>query len=204
MVSQGEMIHLNKLIPPSEELVILSQVMDGQRMTTTLDIAAALSAVIWPIVALVILLAFRARIPTLIEGLANRITKLEVAGIAVELTVAKPYVPQWSGTLDLRNKAAAMQISDSTARLFLSQLTDEGSADYAEVNLGAGKEWLTSRLYIMAIIFARMKGIRSFVFVETEGGVRKRYVGWAEPTAIRWALARRYPWFERAYADAYS
>jgi len=33
-----------------------------------------------------------------------------------------------------------------------------------------------------------MKGINCFVFFETSGNVRKRYVGWAESEEIRWAL----------------
>ncbi|MEH2537195.1 MULTISPECIES: hypothetical protein [unclassified Bradyrhizobium] len=56
----------------------------------------------------------------------------------------------------------------------------------------------------MAIVFARMKGIECFVFVETSGAVRKRFVGWAEPAKIRWAFAHRYPWLERAHAEAYA
>lgn len=93
---------------------------------------------------------------------------------------------------------------DSTAKTFLAQLTDERTGDYAEINLGTGREWLTSRLFIMAIVFARMKGIECFVFVETSGAVRKRFVGWAEPAKIRGAVAQRYLWLERAYADAYA
>jgi hypothetical protein len=176
-------------------------------MNITLDIAAALSAVIWPVIVLVILLAYRSRVPMLVEGLASRVKKLEFAGVSLELALAKPFVPEWSGAptaLDLRHKATAIQVQDSTARTFLTQLTDEGTGDYAEINLGTGSEWLTSRLFIMAIVFARMKGIECFVFVETSGGVRKRFVGWAEPATVRWALARRYPWLEQAYANAYA
>lgn len=178
-------------------------------MTINLDIASVLSAVLWPVVVLVILLVFRKRIPALVEGVASRVTKLEFAGISLELAVAKPFVPEWSGppgALDLRHRATAMQVNDSTARTFIAQLqlTEEGTADYAQVNLGTGEEWLTSRLFIMAIVLARMKGIKCFVFVETSGSVRKRYVGWAEPEKIRWALAKRYPLLEQGYTGAYS
>lgn len=176
-------------------------------MKITLDIAALVGAIMWPVVVLALLLAFREKIPALVEGLARRVTKLEFAGVSLELAVAKPFVPEWSGSpnaLDLRQKATAIQVQDSTARTFLTQLTDEGTGDYAEINLGTGKEWLTSRLFIMAVVFAQMKSIECFVFVETSGAVRKRFVGWAEPTRIRWALAKRYPWLEQAYADAYA
>jgi hypothetical protein len=176
-------------------------------MNIALDIAATLSAVLWPIVVLTVLFAYRSKIPALIEGLASRISKIEFAGVSLELARAKPFVPEWAGSptaLDLRHKATALQVTDSTERTFLTQLIDEGTGDYAEINLGTGGEWLTSRLFIMAIVFAQMKGIGCFVFVETSGSVRKRFVGWAEPARIRWALAKRYPWLERAYAEAYA
>ena len=160
-------------------------------MNIDLDIAATLSAVIWPLVVLAVLLAYRSKIPALVEGLASRVRKLEFAGVSLELALAKPFVPEWSGSptaLDLRHKATAIQVNNSTARTFLTQLTDEGTGDYAEINLGAGGEWLTSRLFIMAIIFARMKGVKCFVFVETVGNTRKRFVGWAEPEKILAAI----------------
>jgi hypothetical protein len=42
------------------------------------------------------------------------------------------------------------------------------------------------------------------VFVETAAGIRNRFIGTASPEAVRWALARRYPWLEYAYAQVYA
>lgn len=174
-------------------------------MNTTLEVTATISACIWPIVVLIVLLAYRKQIPILFANLASRVSKLEIAGISIELAKAQPFSPELvPGGVDLRSTARAVQVNDSTARSFVNQLKTEGKADYAEVNLGSGEEWLTSRLYILAIIFAQTKELECFTFLETAGNIRKRYVGWAEPGRIRWALARRYPWFEQAYADAYS
>lgn len=50
-------------------------------MNIDLDIAAILSAVSWPLVVLAILLAYRSKIPALVEGLASQV-KLEVAGVS--------------------------------------------------------------------------------------------------------------------------
>jgi hypothetical protein len=125
----------------------------------------------------------------------------------VELAKAKEFVPDWSASPnapDLRHKAASIEISDSTASNFLSQLRETGKGDYAVVNLGTGNEWLTTRLYIMSIVFARMKGVKCFVFVETTDHTRRRFTCWAEPEKLRWAMARRYPWLEQAYAKAYA
>jgi hypothetical protein len=59
----------------------------GNTMNITLDIAAALSAVIWPVIVLVILLAYRSRIPTLIEGLSSCVKKIEAVDVSLELTL---------------------------------------------------------------------------------------------------------------------
>ncbi len=176
-------------------------------MNINLDIAATISTVIWPITILVISLAYRSKLPSLIKGLVSRVNKLEFAGVSLELALAKPIVPEWSVSatgFDMRRKAMAIQMNDSSAMSFFTQLTEKVTGDYAEINLGKGEEWLTSRLFIMAIIFAQMKGIGCFVFVETSGSVRRRFVGWAEAARIRWALAKRYPWLEQAYAQAYA
>jgi hypothetical protein len=62
-------------------------------MNISLDIAATLSAVIWPLAVLIVLLAYRKKFPALVEGLASRVTKLEFAGVSLELAVARPCVP---------------------------------------------------------------------------------------------------------------
>lgn len=174
-------------------------------MTTTLDIAALASAVLYPLALVIIFLLFRKEIPAIAKSIAGRLTKLEVAGISLELAKAEAFDPNWAsqGTLDLRHKAASINVNDSTAGNFLSQLKAGGSADYAIVNLGNGGEWLSSRLYIMAIIFERVKGVNGVVFLETTSDTRKKFVGWAEPEKVRWAFAQRFPWLEAAYSEAY-
>lgn len=172
----------------------------------TLDVAATLSALIWPIVVIAVLFILRDKLPALIKELAARVTKIDLGGITLEFAKAKALEPQFSGptvAFDLRHRATAMQVNDSTAGTFLSQLRDPGSGDYAIVNLGAGMDWLTSRLYIMAVVFARVKGVKAFVFLG-ENSPGRKFVGWAETDRIRWALARQYPWLEGAYANAYA
>ena len=173
-------------------------------LSVTLDIAATLSALIWPIVVIVVLFMLRNQLPALIRHLAARVTKIDLAGITLEFAKAKALETVFAGpgvAFDLRHRATAMQVNDSTAATFLSQLRDPATGDYAIVYLGGGREWLTSRLYIMAVVFARMKGVKSFVFL-AENSPDRKFVGWAETNGIRWALARHYPWLEAAYAGA--
>lgn len=175
-------------------------------LSVILDIAAIIGALAWPIFLFLIFLAYRDLIPPVLTSILGRISKVGFGGFSIELAKATEFAPDWSGsstTFDLRNRAAAIKVNDSTAQTFLTQLREKGDGDYAEVDLGCGSEWLTSRLFITAIVFARLKGIKSFVFLETAGTVRKRFVCWATPESIRWALARRFPWLEQAYARAY-
>jgi hypothetical protein len=63
---------------------------------------------------------------------------------------------------------------------------------------------LTSRLFIFAVMLQRMRGLRCLVFLETSGGIRRRFMGMAPPGAVLWSLAMRYPWLEWALANEYS
>ena len=174
-------------------------------MAIDLDFAKVIGAVAWPLVVLTIFVMYRDKIPAIFEALAGRVTKLKFAGINLDLASAKSFSPTWTtGAFDLRQEASAGQINDSTAGTFVSQLNQPTTGESAELDLGEGNEWLTSRLYIMAILFARMKGVRAFVFLEKSGGARKRFACWAEAEKIRWALAKRYEWLERACAEAYA
>lgn len=177
-----------------------------ETLQITLDIAATVSAILWPIAVVILLYLLREKIPALLKELAGRVTKLDIGGVTLEFAKAKAFEPVFSGAtadIDLRKGATPMQVADSTGGTFISQLRDSTDAEYAIVNLGGGDQWLTSRLYIMAVLFARMKSLRAFVFLsQSDSG--KRYLGWADPNKIRWAMAREYPWLESAYAAAYA
>ena len=177
-------------------------------MTTTLDIAALVSAIIWPLALIILFLVYRENLGVWIKQILPRINKLGIGSFSLELAEAKAYAPQWvasSSMVDLRQRGVAgMDVTDSTAGNFAQLLDDDRAADFAEVDLGEGHEWLSSRLYIMSILFARMKGIRSLLFLESSAGVRRKVIGMARPEHVRWSLAQRYPWFEEAYTDALS
>jgi hypothetical protein len=74
------------------------------------------------------------------------------------------------------------------------------------IDLGSesSPRWLTSRLYLLALLITLINRAVCLVFVETVGGVRKRFVGLASPERVRWALARKYSWLEAASAIAYA
>ncbi len=77
---------------------------------------------------------------------------------------------------------------------------------YVVIDLGSEKSprWLNSRLYLLAFLMTWLDHVPPIVFLETTGGVRRRFVGVATPERIRWALAMYYPWLESAMAKAYA
>ncbi|SEO00166.1 hypothetical protein [Paenibacillus sp. OV219] len=172
-------------------------------MTVNLDIATLVSAVMWPVVICVLLLISRKHLPDLLNVLLKRVKRIDFAGVSLELSETKAFTPTLSvSQLDLINMMEIMQKS-SEAIDIRDLLLSEGSADYTVIHLGSGKNWLTSRLFIMSIMFAHQKNMKAFVFLESNNDNRKRYAGWAKPATIRFALAKRYPWFEAAFAEAY-
>lgn len=144
-------------------------------MNINLDIAALASAILYPLVLLIVFILFRKEIPALIKSLSGRLTGLSIAGISLDLAKAEAFSPNWvaQGALDLRQKAEAANVNDSTAGNFSTILETSGEMDYVIINLGRGKEWLASRLYIMSIIFENRKGIKGIVFLESTKGTRK-------------------------------
>jgi hypothetical protein len=85
----------------------------------------------------------------------------------------------------------------------LQQIRDDRASDYAVFDLDSGHSWLTSRLFIFAVLLQRMRNLRCLVFVETMGNTRRKFLGMASPEEVRWVLAQRYPWLEQAFAQAY-
>jgi len=99
--------------------------------------------------------------------------------------------------------AFPLSIAGDPATELFKQFEDNKVADYVVIDLGTGQNWLTSRLYIFAIMLERMRGLRCFVFLATRDDINQRFLGIASPDKIRWALARRYPWLEMAFAKVY-
>jgi hypothetical protein len=157
---------------------------------------------IWPTVAIVFLLVFRSQLGRFLEGLGSRVQKLSFAQISIELAV----VPENKQLVVLNDLGQLTQGSYflSGGSDLLKQIRSAEPYDYAIFDLKGGRGWLTSRLFIFATMLERMRGLRCCVFVDSSGAVAGSFVGAAAPSAVRWALAREYPWLERAYVQAYS
>ena len=118
-----------------------------------------------------------------------------------------PIVPDASQThaaeLPDPRSPLSFEVFSSLGPELIRLIQDPSPAGYAVVDLGAGRQWLTSRLFIFAELLGRMRGLRSFVFLRTDDSPR-RFIGTASPPEVRWTLAADYPWLEAAFAKAYA
>jgi hypothetical protein len=174
--------------------------------TVLSDIADLVEVLVWP--AVLVLLIWLLRKPIL--GLADRASReaqrVAVGGLEIDFGAAVEPVTQPGTTAltGLREPDPAFRISDSATASIMAELTAAQPAPHVVVDLGTGQEWLSSRLFIFAILLARMRGTRTLVFLETAEGVRGQFVGLASPSAVHWGLAATYSWLEADYAAAYS
>ncbi len=169
-----------------------------------INVPALFSAILWPAITVGAIYAFRKPIAGLVNTIGTRATKLSGFGLSLELATLTELRPA-SLDIDLRELDAGSRPQSGPIDL-LKELRAADARDYIVIDLGSGSSprWLTSRLYLFGLLLSRVGRVRCFVFVETAGEIRNRFIGTASPEAVRWALARRYPWLEQAYALAYS
>ncbi len=165
-----------------------------------MDNHSFLVAIAWPAIVLVGLFLYRGALSAFLSGLGSRITKLSVLKVELEFaasaTAASGFV-----LAELKDTSTPAIIYDSAGAL-LVHVKESNPADYALIDLGYGMEWISSRLFIAAVLLERMRGVRCFVFVESKEDRASRFVALAHPALVRWALAKKYPWLEAAYAKA--
>jgi hypothetical protein len=162
----------------------------------TIELVKALA---WPLIALFIAIAYRRPLTLFIGALGSRVTKLSLFKVELEL---KPAAATSTPLLDdIRTATSSAAVSDSS-RAMLEQAQSTAPADFAIIALGEGTEWLTSRLFVAAVMMERMRGLKAFVFTERTPSTESRIVAVASVTQVRWSLARSYPWLEAAWARA--
>jgi hypothetical protein len=71
-------------------------------------------------------------------------------------------------------------------------------ADYVVIDLRVGGAWLTSRLYLFAVVLPQLMPLRCFVFVGDRGQVPRYFLGIASPEGIIRQLESQFPWLRTA------
>ena len=158
----------------------------------------------WPIAALLIALVLR----NSISSLLHRAMKFSIGMFALELVDTAAKALAIPAIDEIQETASAAVAADSTKQLVLT-INEETAADYATVNLVGGQAWLTSRLYLLAKLAPRMRGVRAVVFEGTatansgsSGSTSAKYIGIVDAQDLADTLASRYPWLELAFTRA--
>jgi len=168
------------------------------------DVIALTQALAWPLATFVGVLYFRDQIRKLMEELPGRASKITVFDFSIELAKIPQMTTTWAaGNADIRRLTPASMFDSNTSDL-IQQISSAGSADYAVIDLGDGRQWLTSRLFLIAELLDRMRSLNCLVFVQTRDTARPILIGHAEPRAVRWCLARAYPMLEAGLSHAYA
>jgi hypothetical protein len=162
------------------------------------------SAIAWPLVVLVAVILLRRQLGALLDTVGKRATKVSIFQFAVELATVPQLAPSWKVPGGDVRQLTRADVFDSATMTLFEELGTAGASDYIVVDLGRGMQWLSSRLYIFAVILQRMRGLRSVVVTATKGEETGVFIGEAEPDRVRWALAMAYPWLETAFARAYA
>jgi hypothetical protein len=178
----------------------------NRNMEYNIDIAAIIAATVWPIIILLVL--FSKRFKTLVESLSSRITKLEVAGVKIEMPQATSYQPETGMMAEFGNMfeklgAGSVMPENSNVSSLIDLLMKGKDGEYTVLDLGSGESWLTSRIYILSILFPMVKSVKYLVFVSTAYGNNKKFIGWINVQKMRWSLAMKYPHLEMAYQNVY-
>jgi hypothetical protein len=172
---------------------------------STSDVMQLLQAIAWPMGLLVVALIFRKGFTSFLENLPQRIAKLSLpGGISIDFAQVTNAAPSGHAAFLSYGGPELVGRPASDGSVWIPDLLSPlHSGGYVIIDLGTGRNWLTSRLFLFAAMLSRAKRIRSFVFLETSGTYRDAYVGSMFPDRIRLIMANTCPWFERAYGNAY-
>lgn len=170
------------------------------------DIVDLVKVVIWPSILLWFLISFRKGISTMLGQLSKSVKKISVGNLfELELVQVEEAKLNWT----IRELADARQPTTpanfiSNADNLIQEIQSETTGDYAIIDLGTGNSWLSSRLFLFATLLKQTKGLENYVFLETSGGVQRRFIGIASAQSIRTAFGLHFTWFEESFMSAYN
>jgi hypothetical protein len=167
----------------------------------TPGLLTTLSAYAWPLVTIVSLLIFRKPIKEFLKTVSSRATEFGIGWASIKLPEVKP--PS-SMQIEAIRELQSDLWSESSVGWFQEFSSSSANSEYAHLNLGKGDEWITSRLFIFAVMLQRMKSLKCVVFTKVFPSGDVRFLGCASPDNIHLTLAANQPWLEVAFADAYS
>jgi hypothetical protein len=169
------------------------------------DLIELIKTLAWPTLVAVLLLTFRKPLARFIADLGKRATKLSVFEVSVEFAkIPNPPVPWSDPGISESYKLTGGDVTSTTVMELFQRMSDDKPWQYLVVDIGAGRTWLISRVFLFVVILRYLRGLRCVVFVETREELSKRLLGIMQPETVRIALAKRYPWFDQSLNAALS
>jgi hypothetical protein len=163
----------------------------------------SLSRFAWPVAMLVVVLIYRRALSSFLSVISQRASEISIGTWASFKLPTLSETPLDQDVIDFKNVQGGMLTESYKAELF-KQFRSPRKDEFAVINLGAGSEWISSRLFIFSVMLQRMKSLKCIVFLQKTDTSEKTYIGAASIDSVRWGLASIQPWLEAAYARAYA
>ena len=165
------------------------------------DFVSLVQAIIWPVVVVTVVLIFRRELPKLVQALSGRISRLSTIGVTFEFAALELATETLRVLNEIREPSSTGPPPLSGVPSLLELAKASPPADYLIIDMRDGCAWLTSRLYLFAIVLAPVLALRCFVFVGTRGPVPRYFLGLASPKSVALALERCFPWLRRTMVE---
>lgn len=166
------------------------------------NFVSLVQAIVWPVVVVAVVLIFRQQLPKLVQAISGRISSLTAAGVTLEFAAVEPVAETLRVLDEIKEPSSTGPPPPSGIRSLLELVAASPPADYLVIDLRDGLAWLTSRLYLFAVVLSPVLALRCFVFVGTRNLVPRYFLGLASPESVARTLERRYPWLQTAMVEA--
>jgi hypothetical protein len=156
-------------------------------------------------------------LPIILPFIYERLLKVKIGGVEIELSQAEAKAvvalpdelnkfekppKEWKPDLEFTHILERTFTDILESNIWNSTVTflrEAESSGLAEINIGRGDNWWSTRLFLLATLADEYTSIKKFIFVENRIGVEHSFVGMATPQAIRLALASKNLELERVY-----
>ncbi len=166
-------------------------------------ISELVNILVWPVVVLAALLAFRKPLGTFLSGLSGRLTKLSVFDVSIEMAeLPQPLLPWANPNFPQSSEMTGGEVGSTTLSTLFERLDEDKSWDYLIVDVKDGKFWFVSRLFVFTVFLQAMRDLKCVMFVQSSAEVHRRVLGLASPDVLRAELAQDFPWLERTLTKA--
>ncbi|MBW7943295.1 MAG: hypothetical protein H3C64_13145 [Candidatus Kuenenia stuttgartiensis] len=142
--------------------------------------------------------------PLFLPLLWGRLTKLRFFEFEISLAdVAKEVSQSLPNELkDSKRLQLGASLTPEVIGQIKNALRTSATAELVEVNLGYGRTWLATRLYLLASVCVDYTDTKQFIFLEHADGIERSFLGMLPPKVVKSLLADEYPVLERAYREA--